>query len=403
MKSVSHLRAALDESRARTDYIFSLVKPEAMYERGIPQRHRVIFYLGHLEAFDWNQICRWTLRKPAFHQTFDQLFEAGIDPQAGDVPMDTPSDWPALEEVHAYNARVRREVDQVLGEAPEHIIHVAIEHRLMHAETTAFILHHLAQENKIPPPLPHAPECPPPVHQMVDIPEGIATLGRDPSEGFGWDNEFQKHETHIPAFSMSRYNVTNEQYLRFVKDGAAPPPFWKSENNRWVLKTTFQEIPLPLDWPVYVSQEEARAYANWAGLSLPTEEQFHRAAYGTSSGGEQEYPWGNTVPNGDQGNFNFHFWDPISVTATPEGVSHFGVAQLVGNGWEWTSTVFHPFEGFEPIPTYPLYSARFFDQDHYCVKGGGPQTAACLLRRSFRNWFRPRYPYIHAGFRCVKN
>jgi len=129
MKPVSHLRAALDESRVRTDYIFSLVKPEALYERGIPHRHRVIFYLGHLEAFDWNQICRWTLGKPSFHQTIDQLFEAGIDPQAGDVPTDTPSDWPALEEVQAYNARIRREVDQVLDEAPDHIIHVAIEHR----------------------------------------------------------------------------------------------------------------------------------------------------------------------------------------------------------------------------------------------------------------------------------
>ena len=79
-----------------------------------------------------------------------------------------------------------------------------------------------------------------------------------------------------------------------------------------------------------------------------------------------------------------------------------GVAQLVGNGWEWTSTPFHPFEGFNPLPTYPGYSARFFDQDHYVVKGGGPLTASRLLRRSFRNWFRQGYPYAHTGFRCVR-
>ena len=105
----------------------------------------------------------------------------------------------------------------------------------------------------------------------------------------------------------------------------------------------------------------------------------------------------------EHGNFGFQRWDPVPVTANPAGDSDFGVAQLVGNGWEWTSTVFSPFEGFTPYPTYPGYSSRFFDQDHYVVKGAGPQTAVCLLRRSFRNWFRPSYPHAHAGFRCVQN
>jgi len=165
----------------------------------------------------------------------------------------------------------------------------------------------------------------------------------------------------------------------------------------------FEEMALPKDWPAFVSQREAQAYAAWAGKSLPTEEQFHRAAFGMRNGEERIYPWGNQSPNGVHGNFNFVRWDPLPVTALPLGDSDFGVSQLVGNGWEWTSTVFHPFEGFEPIPSYPGYSSRFFDQDHYVLKGGGPLTASCLLRRSFRNWFRPGYPHMHAGFRCVEN
>ena len=72
-------------------------------------------------------------------------------------------------------------------------------------------------------------------------------------------------------------------------------------------------------------------------------------------------------------------WDPIPVTATPLGDSAFGISQLVGNGWEWTSTVFQPFPGFQPFPFYPGYSARFFDGDHYVLKGASSRTDEVLL------------------------
>jgi formylglycine-generating enzyme required for sulfatase activity len=91
------------------------------------------------------------------------------------------------------------------------------------------------------------------------------------------------------------------------------------------------------------------------------------------------------------------------VNATPAGDSAFGLSQLVGNGWEWTSTVFGPFPGFRADANYPGYSANFFDGEHYVMKGASPRTAACFLRRSFRNWFRPDYPYVYATFRCVEN
>ncbi len=77
------------------------------------------------------------------------------------------------------------------------------------------------------------------------------------------------------------------------------------------------------------------------------------------------------------------------------------MSDLVGNGWEWTSTRFGPFAGFERFPFYPGYSTDFFDGKHYVIKGGSPRTAACMLRRSFRNWFQPHYPYVYAGFRLV--
>lgn len=163
----------------------------------------------------------------------------------------------------------------------------------------------------------------------------------------------------------------------------------------------FAERPLPLEWPVYVSHAEATAYARWTGKKLPTEAQFHRAAYGTPDGGERAYPWGSQPHGSSCGNFDSQRWDPAPVTAYPAGSSAFGVAGLVGNGWEWTSTLFAPFPGFQPFAFYPGYSANFFDSKHYVMKGGSARTAASMLRRSFRNWFQPNYPYVYAGFRSV--
>jgi formylglycine-generating enzyme required for sulfatase activity len=171
----------------------------------------------------------------------------------------------------------------------------------------------------------------------------------------------------------------------------------------WRYQTMFGDVPLPPDCPVYVSHAEAGAYARWAGKSLPTEAQWHRAAYGTPEGPERQYPWDAEAPHRRFGNFDFERWDPVPVGAFPQGKSAFGVVDLVGNGWEWTSTPFAPFTGFEPFEFYPGYSANFFDGEHYVMKGGSARTAACMLRPSFRNWFQRHYQYVYTGFRCVSN
>ena len=238
---------------------------------------------------------------------------------------------------------------------------------------------------------------------MIEIPTGTATLGRPRENGFGWDNEFDVRTVQVPSFAISKYKVTNGQYLEFVRAGGAPPHFWTRHGDQWFWRTMFGEISLPLDWPVYVTWMQALDYTQWIGQAVPTEAQFHRAAYGTPTGKERLYPWGDEPPDECRGNFDFAHWDPIPIAATPRGDSAFGVSQLLGNGWEWTSTVFRPFPGFQPFPFYPGYSEPFFDGAHYVLKGASPRTAARLLRRSFRNWFRPNYPYAYATFRCIEN
>ena len=76
---------------------------------------------------------------------------------------------------------------------------------------------------------------------------------------------------------------------------------------------------------------------------------------------------------------------------------------MAGNGWEWTDTPFAPFPGFQAFPFYANYSEPFFDGDHFVLKGASPRTAACMVRPSFRNWFRPSYPYLYATFRLVES
>ena len=338
---------------------------------------------------------------PSFSPYFDKLFEAGIDPEPGHGPSDQPSDWPSLQEVRCYVEKARKQVDEGIERVSQERLHVAIEHRLMHAETLAYLLQNRDWETRPVQDLAQrgtAPENP-----LIAISAGAATLGQAAGR-FGWDNEFSEHSVAVPAFAISKYNITNGEYLRFVETtGAAAPHFWTRQNDAWFYQGMFGLIPLPLDWPVYVMHDEASAYAKWVGKSLPTEPQFHRAAYGTPEGSERAYPWGDASPRSAHGNFDFHHWDPIPVTATPAGDSAFGVSQLLGNGWEWTSTVFAPFDGFQPRGYYPGYSANFFDHAHFVIKGGSPRTAACFLRRSFRNWFRPNYPYVYAGFRLVEN
>lgn len=381
----------LQEARRRTDELFDLVHPDALYDRPVPERHRLIFYLGHLEAFDWNLIGHYALDVPAFHAEFDKLFAFGIDPDASGLPRDQPKDWPAAEEVRRYARKVRDTIDPLLAEAPEQLRDVAIEHRLMHAETFAYLLHNLEYDRKVKgptAPLYAAPsrDCQGAVLPMIQIPAGTATLGRPQDDGFGWDNEFREYSVHVPAFTIGKHKVTNREYLTFVQEGGSVPHFWQQRPTGWMYRGMFGEVPLPLDSPVYVTYEQAAAYAAWAGGALPTEPQWHRAAEGA-------------LPSG---NLDFRHWDPIAVDATPEGDSAHGVAQLIGNGWEWTSSVFEPFPGFEPFPFYRGYSADFFDGKHFVLKGASPRTARRLARPSFRNWFRPGYPYLYATFRVVK-
>lgn len=402
--ATTKLLEELQNARAESDRLFRVLKPEALYERPIAERHRVIFYVGHLDGFDFIQICREGLGLKSQNPQLDALFQSGIDPDSSHLPQDTPADWPTVQQVGNYVAHCREQVDAHLERAPEDVVSMALEHRLMHLETLAYMFHNFEHRCKNQVPFDDvASSGEVPINDWIEIPSGDAVLGKSHDDAFGWDNEYEETTRPVPAFRIQHYSVTNGEYKNFVDAGGEMPHFWVRRGSSIFYRGMFGDLPLPLDWPVYVKQVEAEAYAKWIGKSLPTEEQFHRAAYGTSGEKNREFPWGDAKPERRFGNFDFHRWNPEPVTATPAGDSAFGVSQMVGNGWQWTRTLFHPFPGFQPRATYPGYSTNFFDDEHYVMKGGSPRTAARLLRRSFRNWFRRDYPYMYATFRCVES
>ena len=438
----SELLSRMGEARSQTDALFDLLPPNSFYERPVAERHRLIFYLGHLEAFDWN-LLSGPLGLEARDAAFDKLFAFGIDPVGSGLPTDTSGDWPNIAKTEKYKLTVRERLDEGLRNsesghnrrepllADGTLLHVAIEHRLMHAETLAYLLHNLPLERKIPQPAPMSDPRPAPEQRWVTVPAGTATLGQSRQAGnFGWDNEFETEKIDVPSFSIGTFPVTNAEYLEFLRacgyedsrywrpqdwewkrqQRLEHPHFWLPRSSsgatdpdtQWEYRSMFGIIPLPQSWPVYVSYAEAAAFARWAGRKLPTEAQWHRAAYGTPQGTEREYPWGEAPPDRTRGNFQSQSWHAAPVDAHPAGASAFGVQDLLGNGWEWTATPFGPLPGFMPFPFYKGYSADFFDGKHFVMKGGSARTDVSMLRRSFRNWFQPHYPYVYATFRCVE-
>ena len=422
--------------RKRTEELFGWVRAEAFLERPIPLRHPIVFYRGHLPAFAVNTLLKKALGRSGIRADFETIFERGIDPaDAAAAEKVSIARWPERAEIEAYVREAGERLSAAYGaidagDVPDagfarEAATMCVEHEEMHQETLLYIFHHLDFSMKVPPArAPLAMLGAAPVPETVRVPAGKATLGVERGEvPFGWDNEFPRRTVEVPAFEIDRFDVTNGEYLEFVDaggygdealwdplawawvraDDVRHPLFWEKHGGRWNWRTMFEDLELPLSWPVYVSHAEAAAFARWRGRRLPTEAEIHRAAYGTASGAERSFPWGEELPDRSRANFGLFRRDPVPVGSFPAGESSWGVHDLVGNGWEWTSTPFDGFPGFRASPLYPGYSADFFDGEHYVMKGGSPATAAGLLRRSFRNWFQPRYPYPYATFRCARD
>ena len=407
-------------NRQRSRALFDMLPEDVYYSRPIDLRHPIVFYDGHLPGFSFNTLVKKALGRPSIDARLETLFARGIDPhesqQGGAASAHT---WPSKDAVQAFvdeaDARVidvlahddlERPGDPLLDRADA--VFTVLEHEAMHQETLLYMWHRLPFSQKRRPAA-YAPRTAgrTPADEWREVSPGQASLGADRATlVFGWDNELPSCIVDVPAFEIQRHDVTNARFMDFVDAGGygdpqwwrpddwrwvqseklSHPLFWERVDGEWYWRGMFELIPLPPAWPVYVSHAEAHAYAQWRECRLPTEAEYQRASVGAAPG-----------------LCDFESWDPEPAGAHATAASEHGVEDLVGNGWEWTASTFGPFPGFRASASYPEYSADFFDGEHFVMKGASPATARELVRPTFRNWFRARYPYVYATFRCARS
>lgn len=305
------------------------------------------------------------------------------------------------------------------------IMLLGIEHERIHLETSAVIMRRVPLQ--LIRPIEGFIECPSkvedlhkiPINQMVTVPawKGVWERSLEKPMTYGWDNQFGVKQFNVKEYKASQMLVSNGQYLEFIKDGGYEnPEWWTQEGQRWLasikptmplfwrregktykLRTIFQEIPMPWNWPVEVSNLEARAFCNWKAAKtgrytrLPTEDEWYAM--------RSLLPKDQTSWEYQQvGNINLEYWmspNPVNMFKTGD------FYDIVGNVWQHTITPIYPFQKFEIHPVYEDFTTPTFDQRHDLIKGGSfistGNEALYHARYAFRRHF-----YQFAGFRYIE-
>jgi iron(II)-dependent oxidoreductase len=224
--------------------------------------------------------------------------------------------------------------------------------------------------------------------EMVRVEAGEYEIGA-PAEGFAYDNERPRHHIELAAFEIDRVPVTNGAYAEFVADtGAAPPMYWERDGDGWVHTGFGRRAPVDPAHPVvHVDWHGADAFARWMGKRLPTELEWEAAATGADP---------------ERANLDHLGFGTAPAGAYGDAASECGAVQMIGDVWEWTSSDFTGYPGFEAFP-YPEYSEVFFGDAHKVLRGGAWATRRDVIRASFRNWDLPERSQIFSGLRCVKD
>lgn len=296
----------------------------------------------------------------------------------------------------------------------QYFVRLALFHEDMHAEA----FHYSRQTLGYADPLPGAPAPPPDRNRIggdVAYSGGVFRLGAEPGDGFVFDNEKWAHEVVLAPFRMARTTVSNEEFATFADaggyqqhewwdadgwawlqgSGRSAPAYWRQTPGGWQQRRFDRWETLSPQLPVmHVNWHEAQAYCRFAGRRLPSEAEWEFAA-AEDSARKCRYPWGDTPPGAGQANLEGNA--PVVVTALAAGDSPRGMRQMIGNVWEWTSTTFVPYPGFE-IDPYKEYSAPWFGT-HKVLRGGSFATPARLIRNTWRNFYTPDRADIFAGFR----
>ncbi|MDT8912642.1 ergothioneine biosynthesis protein EgtB [Amycolatopsis sp. PS_44_ISF1] len=423
----AHAAEALTRARARSVALTDAVDDEDLVRQHSKLMSPLVWDLAHIGSQEELWLVRDVGGREPLRPEIDDLYDAFQHARA-DRPA-LPLLGPA--EARAYVREVRDKAFDVLERTPlegsrltesAFAFGMITQHEQQHDETM-LATHQLRRGE----PVLHAPEPPRPAGGArtgeVLIPGGRFTMGTS-AEPWALDNERPAHEVDVPAFVLDTALVTCGAYVEFLESGGyrdrrfwseggwayrtgheiGAPRFWWRELDGWWRTRFGVREPVPADEPVvHVSFYEAEAYARWAGKRLPTEAEWEKAArHDPATGRSRRFPWGDEEPTAEHANLGQRHLRPAAAGAYPAGASPYGVHQLIGDVWEWTSTDLYGYPGFEAFP-YREYSEVFFGPDYKMLRGGSFGTDSAAIRGTFRNWDYPIRRQIFAGFRCARD
>jgi iron(II)-dependent oxidoreductase len=419
------IRRQLAETRARTLALVAPVREGDMDRVHDQLMSPLDWDLGHIAAFEDLWLCQRAAGLQPLRADLAEVYDATETPREsrGDLPYLRVADARLfMDEVRERALEVLESVDiSSSGDelnANGFVWSMLIAHEQQHNETMLQTLQ-LAEPGVYAPP--RAIELPAAGSQSdetLSVPAGPFLMGAAP-EAFAYDNERPRHEIDVPAFEIDRIPVTNGAYLAFVEDGGYHRREWWSEEGWAWRQETMAEGPLywtadrrerrfdrlveldPLLPVMHVSWYEADAYACSRGKRLPSEAEWEKAAvWGPRTGEPRSYPWGDEPASTERANLDQLAFGPAPAGAYPEGASGYGVLGMIGDAWEWTSSDFRAYPGFEAFP-YREYSEVFFGTEYKVLRGGSWATRPGVIRNTFRNWDYPERRQIFSGFRCA--
>ncbi len=430
--TADELLALLDEARARTLLLVASLSDEDLRTQHDALMSPILWDIGHIAHFEelWlTQNLDGEIRfaeMPGMYNPFEHPRRV-----RGQLV------YPTLDECRAIMAEIRQRVAAKVGSLDWHgdnpllrdgyVGHMVLQHEYQHNETMLQTLqlkrgapYNAPRRYPIP-----AATAPPAWGATVRFGGGDVTIGTD-DRRVAYDNERPRQRLTVRPFRIDVAPVRNGEYLHFMQDGgyqrrelwsddgwrwvqeveggAQSPKYWSQMQGQWYVRTFELMRPIDSERPVcHVCYHEADAYARWAKKRLPTEIEWEVAAsHDPATGGARPYPWGDVAPSPAIANIDQLSFDTSPVGAYQANRSALGCVDMIGNVWEWTSSDFGMYAGFQAFP-YPEYSEVFFGTEYKVLRGGSWATRPRAIRNSFRNWDYPIRRQIFSGFRCASD
>jgi iron(II)-dependent oxidoreductase len=419
------LAADLAEARRRTHQLLEPLDDQRLTTQFDPVMSPPVWDYAHIGAFEelW-LVQRLAGAPPMLEESLERTYNALDTPRVarGRVKLlDRAETLRYLEDVRGRALALLEEVDFDTSDpllSDGFLYDLVIQHEHQHNET-------ILQELQLMPggylaTLPSAPRGRALERDSVAVPAGWYPVGSDHHEPY--DNEHPRHEVELAGYQIDHFPITNGDFLAFMADGgyaraelwsrdgwdwiltfgSEAPEYWFQQDGAWLTRRYGQTVPVEPDLPVvHVCYFEADAYARWAGKRLPTEFEWEVAAsWDPEERRQRRFPWGDTPAAPELANLDQMLFGTAPIGAYPLGVSAFGCEQMVGDVWEWTSSDFVPYPGFEAFP-YSEYSEPFFGSTFKVLRGGSWATRPRVARNTFRNWDHPIKRQIFAGLRCA--